>query len=303
LRAGAPIFLLETTEDFSMTMSMTLSEPKSGAVSTFFKAIVSGCVIAVVGLGIWGALLMTSLKTPAFTPWLMPAMGGVLLVGAAYLKWGKFPRSGAAFRREGVRLNKVGLKPFLFSLAAGWSTMLTGFCLYVAHRTVGGMGGEAALLLPHAPLATLLPGLIMAAITAGTVEEIAFRGFMQGTLERRFGLVPAILVSGFVWALFHTNHSYFGEEALVWFGIFLSVAAMLGTVASRTNSLIPGIAIHSGFDAAYFIAAGLLAAHNIAPIAWLQSFANPQELVIAAGLFGVVMLISWVAFFRATRAA
>jgi membrane protease YdiL (CAAX protease family) len=283
-------------------MTMTYpDQPRTGAIGTFVKAVVSGCAVAFVGLGTWGGLLMMSMRNPSFAPWTAPAMGAVLLLGAAYLKWGKWPRVGAVFRAEGVRLNSVGLKPFLLSLAAGWSTMLTGFCLYVAHRTMGGMGGESPLVLPHAPLALLLPGLVMAAIAAGTVEEIAFRGFMQGTLQRRFGLIPAILVSGFVWALFHTNHSYFGEEALVWFGIFLSVATMLGTIAHRANSLIPGIAVHSGFDAAYFVAAGILASHNIAPIAWVQSYAGPRALFAAAAVFGVMLLMSWVAFFRATK--
>jgi membrane protease YdiL (CAAX protease family) len=145
------------------------------------------------------------------------------------------------------------------------------------------------------------PGLVMAGIVAGTVEEIAFRGFMQGTLERRFGIVPAILISGFVWALFHTNHSYFGEEALTWFGIFLSIAAMLGTIAHRTDSVIPGIAVHCGFDIAYFVAAGILAP-RIAPIAWVQSFASPAALATAAALFATIALAAWVGFFRATRA-
>ncbi len=282
-----------------MSQSLTMPAPRTGAVSTVVKAIVSGCIVAMIGLGAWGGLGLTALRQPGFMPWLVPAMASVLVLGAAYLKWGKWPNSGAAFRSEAVRLNAVRLKPFLLSLIAGWSTMLTGFCLYVAHRAASGMGGENPLSLPHAPLAMLLPGLVMAGLVAGVVEEIAFRGFIQGTLERRFGIVPAILVSGFVWALFHTNHSYFGEEALVWFGIFLSVATMLGTIAHRTNSLIPGIAVHAGFDISYFVAAGILQP-RIAPIAWVQSFASAQELIAAAAVFAVVMVLSWIAFFRAT---
>jgi uncharacterized protein len=281
-------------------MSLSIPAPHTGAISTFLKAVISGAVIAVIGLGVWGAMLMAAMKNPAFGPWLVPAMTAFLAAGAAYLKWGKWPNAGRAFRNEGVRLNPVSPRAFLLSLAAGWSTMLTGFCLYVAHRTLGGMGGENALVLPHAPLVLLLPGLVMAGLVAGVVEEIAFRGFMQGTLERRFGIVPAILVSGFVWALFHTNHSYFGEEALTWFAIFLSIAAMLGMIARRTDSVIPGIAVHCGFDIAYFVAAGILAP-RIAPIAWVQSFASPAQLACAAALFAALALVSCAGFFRATR--
>jgi membrane protease YdiL (CAAX protease family) len=285
-----------------MSLSLTLNEPRSGALGTIVKAVVSGGVIAVVGMGLWGGLGLEAMKNPAFMPYLVPAMVAILVVGALYLKYGQWPRTGAAFRNQAVRLNPVKLKPFLLSLAAGWSTMLTGFCLYVAHRMAGGMGGESALVFPHAPFAVLLPGLIMAGVVAGTVEEIGFRGFMQGTLERRFGVVPAILISGFVWALFHTNHSYFAQDVALWFAMFLAISFMLGGIAHRTDSLLPGIAVHSGFDITYFVFAGALAP-RIAPIAWVQSFATPPELVVAASGFAVVMAVSWIAFFRATKEA
>jgi len=275
--------------------------PRSGATNVFVKAIVSGVVIAFIGLGIWGALLAGGMKFPALVGWAVPVMAAVLFGGGAYLKYGVWPKSGRTFRADGVRLNAVRLKPFLFALAAGWTTMATGFSLYVARRSMLGLGGEDALALPHAPLAVLLPGLVMAGIVAGTVEEIAFRGYMQGTLERRFGIVPAILVSGFVWALFHLNHSYFGEAVLLWFGIFLAVATMLGTIAHRTNSVIPGIAVHSGFDIAYFVAAGVLQP-RIAPIAFIEQIASPSMLFVAAAVFGLGALLSWRGFFRATRA-
>jgi len=284
-----------------MTMSMT-DEPKPGAIRTLAKALLSGAVIAVTGLSIWGALGMTALKHPDFLPWLAPVMGAVLALGAAYLKWGKWPRTGAAFRNTAVRLNRVAVKPFVFALAAGWSTMLAGFSLYAAYRVLRGMGGELTpMTFPHLPLASLLPGLFMAASVAAVMEEIAFRGFMQGTLERRFGAIPAILISGFAWAMFHTNHAYYAEDALFITAMFLSVAAMLGTIAHRTDSVIPGIVVHTGFDFTYFLAAALLAAKGVAPIAWVQSLATPQELFAAAAIFGVAMLVSWGAFFKATR--
>ncbi|HEY1630491.1 MAG TPA: CPBP family intramembrane glutamic endopeptidase [Rhizomicrobium sp.] len=284
-------------------MTMTYSDqPKPGAIRTLAKALISGAAIAVTGLGIWGALGTTALRHSDFLPWLAPAMGAVLALGAAYLKWGKWPRAGAAFRNHAVRLNRVAAKPFLFALAAGWSTMLTGLCLYAAYRVLTGMGGELTpMSFPHLPIASLLPGLFMAACVAAVVEEIAFRGLMQGTLERRFGAISAILVSGFAWAMFHTNHAYYAEDALFITGMFLSVAAMLGTIARRTDSVIPGIVVHTGFDFAYFLAAALLVSKGVAPIAWVQLLATPQELFVAAAIFAGAMLMSWGAFFRATR--
>jgi membrane protease YdiL (CAAX protease family) len=122
---------------------------------------------------------------------------------------------------------------------------------------------------------------------------------MQRTLERRFGIAPAILVSGLLWAGFHLNHTYFTEEPLLWPAIFVAVASILGTIAYRTDSVIPGIIVHAGFDSAYFLIAGSLAP-RIAPIAFVQSLMTPPQLILAATVAGFVALLSWAAFFRAT---
>jgi membrane protease YdiL (CAAX protease family) len=282
--------------------AISTSEPQArpGAFRTLVKAVISGSLVAIAGLGIWGGLLTAAKMYPSFLPFVAPTMAAVLIAGVAYLKLGAWPRTGREFRREAVPLGAVAPRPFLFSLAAAWSAMFAGFLFYAAHRALAGLGGESALALPHLPASLLLPGLVMAGIVAGVVEEIAFRGFMQGTLAKRFGIVPAILISGFVWALFHTNHSYFGEEAGLWFAIFLAVATMLGTVAYRTRSLVPGIAVHAGFDIAYFVAAGLLQP-RIAPIAFVQSLAGPQVLMAAAAAIAAVSTLLWNGFFRATR--
>lgn len=279
---------------------MSFAPPTPPAIGTLFKAVPSGVAVALVPVIVWNGLLIAALRNNALFVWITPVMAVVLVLGTVYLRWAAWPKTGRLFRREGLRFNPVPLRTVVLALAAGWSTMIAGFCLYVAHRTALGMGGENPIALPHLPFAVLLPGLLMGAVVAGGSEEIAFRGFMQGTLEKRFGVMPAIVISGLVWALFHTNHSYFGEEVLVWLGIFLTVAAMLGTFAARTDSVIPGMAVHIGFDAAYFIAAGALQP-RIAPIAWLQSFATPSMLVGSAVAAAAVALISWILFFRFTR--
>ncbi|MBV9904889.1 MAG: CPBP family intramembrane metalloprotease [Alphaproteobacteria bacterium] len=219
------------------------------------------------------------------------------------MKWGRWPRYGAQARRDGVRLNAVLLRTFLLSLIAGWSTFFAGAGAYVAYRMQSGLGGEVPMTLPPGPKLAVIAGLAMAAVVAGVLEEVSVRGFMQGRLERAFGVVPAILISGLVWALFHTNHSYFDTTPLnvaIWFGIFLTVSAMLGTIAHLTNSVLPGIVIHAGFDATYFVSAGILQP-RIAPLTFLESLASVQTFaVIGAGL-AIVALYAWIALFRAAR--
>src|SRR5262249_18534547 len=101
----------------------------------------------------------------------------------------------------------------------------------------------------------------------------------------------------------HTNHSYFDTTPLnvaIWFGIFLVVSAMLGTIAHLTNSVLPGIVIHAGFDSTYFVSAGILQP-KVAPLTFLESLASPQTfLMIGAGL-AVVAVIAWIGLFHAVR--
>ena len=43
----------------------------------------------------------------------------------------------------------------------------------------------------------------MQSIVAGVTEEAAFRGYMQSIIERRYGIVMAILVNGLFFGLLH----------------------------------------------------------------------------------------------------
>jgi membrane protease YdiL (CAAX protease family) len=46
----------------------------------------------------------------------------------------------------------------------------------------------------------------MSALVAGFCEEAAFRGYMQGPIERRYGPVVAILATGIAFGFAHLSH-------------------------------------------------------------------------------------------------
>jgi membrane protease YdiL (CAAX protease family) len=287
-----------------MTLAMTTSpSAPPRRLRSLAVAIASGVALIIVGEGIWSGLIAAYSRHPTAFPWYVPAMALVLALAAAWMKWGTWPAYGAAARRDGVRLNPVPFPTFLIALIAGWSSFFAGAGAYVAYRMTHGLGGEVPMTLPPGSRASLLAGLAMAAVVAGVLEEVSVRGFIQGRLEKSFGVVPAILISGLVWALFHTNHSYFDTTPLdvaIWFGIFFIVSAILGTIAHLTNSVLPGIVIHAGFDSTYFVSAGLLQP-RVAPLSYLESLAAPQTfLLIGAGL-AVVAVVAWIALFRVVR--
>ena len=89
---------------------------------------------------------------------------------------------------------------------------------------------------------------LMGGITAGVVEEAAFRGYMQTGLER---VDPgrAIWITSGVFVAAHITH---GIGAMLLLGPGFFVASLLyGTLARRTGTILPGMAIHAIGDLAH----------------------------------------------------
>ena len=93
------------------------------------------------------------------------------------------------------------------------------------------------------PVLTVVVWVIMSAVVAGVVEETAFRGYIQGGIERRHGLTTGILVSGGLFGLSHFAHP---EVGLVLLPFYLSVAAVYGLMTAATDSTYPSMVLHAG---------------------------------------------------------
>lgn len=82
---------------------------------------------------------------------------------------------------------------------------------------------------------------LMGGVTAGVVEEAAFRGYMQTGLERH-DRANAIWITS---AVFVAAHITQGIGAVLLLGPGLFIASVLyGVLARRTGTILPGIAIH-----------------------------------------------------------
>lgn len=73
----------------------------------------------------------------------------------------------------------------------------------------------------------LLPMGIVPLIMTTFFEEFLFRGFVQSRIERQFGWVPAILVSGAMFSLYHLGYPGFRtwEDILLLFAVGVGFAA------------------------------------------------------------------------------
>jgi len=69
---------------------------------------------------------------------------------------------------------------------------------------------------------------------------------MQGPVERRYGLLPAILVNGIAFGLLHfPNHP---GDVLLMLPYYIAVSAVYGGLTWAANSILPALVMHSGGD-------------------------------------------------------
>jgi membrane protease YdiL (CAAX protease family) len=94
-------------------------------------------------------------------------------------------------------------------------------------------------------LGLVVPLLIMNAIVAGVAEEAAYRGYMQGMLERHFKAALAIAV---VTVVFTALHLLGGVKTLP-LGLPVSAASILfGVLTTLTRSILPAVVVHALVD-------------------------------------------------------
>ena len=86
--------------------------------------------------------------------------------------------------------------------------------------------------------------LIMSSFVAGICEETGFRGYMQQPLEKRYGPSAGIIITSIIFMLFHLGRSW----ALTILPHIFFASVLLGILAYKCGSLIPGIIGHSILD-------------------------------------------------------
>jgi membrane protease YdiL (CAAX protease family) len=86
--------------------------------------------------------------------------------------------------------------------------------------------------------------VIMAALVAGICEETGFRGYMQGSLEERYGPVVSISFVSIIFLLSHL-HQVWATSALL--HLFM-LSILLGILAYSAGSIVPSIIAHTCMD-------------------------------------------------------
>lgn len=130
----------------------------------------------------------------------------------------------------------VGQANNAVNLTAGWKTALIGLPLAIPAAAI--MGGiEYQILAPEAlvPRWSLLQLAVITVVMIafiGLVEELLYRGVLQGALVDRIGTWPGIVLASSIFGLMHAG--YHIPEELLFAG---SIGFIFGVIYHRTNSL------------------------------------------------------------------
>jgi membrane protease YdiL (CAAX protease family) len=212
------------------------------------RAIVAGVAVAAAGTLPWILFGLANQVILPVVPWAILPATFYLWLFWRYLGGEGWPRATSEQRRTSLRANSLSPDVWGMALFAGMLGLVALFPLLGVLGRLVTLPAEAQPIRvpPEMPFATVVFLLLMASLVAGVVEEAAFRGYLQGPIERRHGPVAAILGSGLFFGLAHYAHHPEGTLAMLPY--YLGVTAVYGGLAYATNSILPGLVLHAGGD-------------------------------------------------------
>jgi membrane protease YdiL (CAAX protease family) len=220
------------------------------------RAVVSGGSLALLGVAPWVLLTTANQEHFSVVPWAVLPAGLYLWGFWRYSGGAGWPAATSAARRTNRRRLILSEEVWEAALLAGILGLLT---LVAAFRVIVRMVALPPQSRPdisHLSLFTIAGLLLMGSLVAGVVEEVSFRGYMQRPIEERHGPVAAILVTGVVFGFAHFSHP---EVTLRLLPYYLGAAAVYGSLAHLTDSVLPGMFLHvvgNGFSFVHLFAGG-----------------------------------------------
>jgi len=218
------------------------------------RAALTGGLVATLGTLPWALLVSLNIKYGSAVPWAVPLTAVYLWFFWRYVCGAGWPRATAEARRALARANAVPDDMWGLAIIAGLVGLVAVLLIQTVMSRLVTIPQQQDIDPSQYPVMTVFLWVLMSAAVAGVVEETAFRGYLQGPIERRHGPVIAILVTGILFGFLHFTHP---EVTLVLMPFYLAVATVYGTLAYLTNSTWPGMVLHAGGNV--FVAFGLFA--------------------------------------------
>lgn len=223
---------------------MTFSGEMWRRLPVVVRAVFAGVAAAAAGTLPWARLVSANSRHGSALPWAVPVMAAYLALYWRYLArgWG-WPQSTADARRANARANAPHGEVWGVALLAGMLGLGSILLLQGVMSRLVVLPQQRDLDVSQYPAVTVLLWVVMSAVVAGVVEETSFRGYLQKPIERRYGPVVAILVSGSLFGFAHFAHPEIGFALMPY---YLAVAAVYGALAYLTDSIFPSMVLHAG---------------------------------------------------------
>ena len=192
--------------------------------------------------GVWTVLLITNLATSPNIPWAVIVMGLLLWLIWQYLIGKGWPSKTSEERRRSLRARPLSPLVFTWACVAGLLSIaaLTGFWIVLSQLVK--IPGNPLPNFSKYPLVSVALVLIMASLVGAVTEEAGFRGYFQGALERETSGLTAIVIAALVMAPGHGLTQGFVWPTLMF---YFFTDSMFGVMAYLTQSILPGILIHT----------------------------------------------------------
>ena len=216
-------------------------------VPLILRAIVSGILILVVGQLPTG-LIFLNLQTTPNIPWFLPVTVIWLWLFWKYLNGWGWPASTAEIRRQNLRAHKICTKVWLWSLLSGGIGLMSvaGLIFVISHHAELPSGAyEPPFDITSFPPWTIFCFFLSIALTAGVVEEAAFRGYMLSQIQKRYGWVWGIVITALVFYVVHLSHAY---ATIAFLPFFFAYSFLHGYLVYLTRSILPSLVLHALVD-------------------------------------------------------
>ena len=224
-------------------------------VPIILRAILLGLLILIVGQLPTG-LIFFNLQTTASIPWFLPITLIWLWLLWRYLNGWGWPSSTAQIRSQNLGANKIPAKVWFWSILGGGIGLMSvlGLTFVISHHfELPAEAYEAPFDVTLFPTWTIFSFFVSIAVTAGVVEEAAFRGYMLSQLQKRYGWPWGILITAIVFYVVHLSHAY---ATIAFLPFFLAYSILHGYLVYLTRSILPSVFLHASrgpYNSAYAI--------------------------------------------------
>lgn len=157
-------------------------------------------------------------------------------------------------QRDLLGIARPSLREVGIVVGAGIALLALQYGSLFVLREVGLSTGQNRAVVPAGdPVGYYAAMVVVSLLVVGPVEEVLFRGVVQGGLRRAFDALPAILLASALFGVVHLSGIQ-GTSAERWayVAVVLVLGCVLGLLYERTeNVLVPGLA-HGVYNAAIY---------------------------------------------------